>query len=201
MKKFVKSVEEFKFAYGRVSTVHQKLDSQLEEFKKLGIPAENIFTDKASGKSKANREGLNALFEELKKHPHGTCKVYITRLSRLGRSLKDLCEIMEFFDSLGVKSVFLKENLSFTGPVGRLILHVLCSINEFERELIVEATKEGIAASKANKGTVFGRKPVPNEIKNRVIKLSQSGEYTVKEILEMCGVSRASYYRILKSVS
>ena len=181
------------YGYCRVSTRHQNLARQLQALTDVGIPEENIYTDKMSGKSKENREGLNKLLSILQPSD----SVYCESISRMARSMQDLLWIMETLDSMHVNCIFIKENISFEGPTGRLILHILSAIAQFQRELIVMNTKEGVAIAR-EKGKVFGRPKTSDETVKRVLKLREDN-YSVKEILEMCNISSATYYRIIKS--
>ena len=189
------NVESKEYGYCRVSTRHQKLARQLQALTDAGIPEENIYTDKMSGKSKENRDGLNTMLSILRPGDQVTCE----SISRMARSVQDLLWIMEKLDTMQVKCTFLKENISFEGPTGRLILHVLSAIAQFQRELIVLNTQEGVAIAR-EKGKVFGRPKTPDETVKRVLKL-RDDKYSVKEILEMCNISSATYYRIIKAHS
>ncbi|WP_208380103.1 recombinase family protein [Psychromonas algarum] len=137
-------------SYIRVSTVEQNDDRQL-------IEADKTFTDKVSG-STTDRAELN----NLKDFARLGDTVTVHDISRLARNIKDLIDIIEFFNSKGVAVEFRKEAMTFTAdkknPMNQLMLNLLGSVYQFEREIMLERQKEGIAKAKA-KGVYKGRKP------------------------------------------
>ena len=143
-----------KIGYARVSTRSQNDDSQVDDLTAYGC--EKIFTDTASGKHAARPE-LDKALAYLRE---GDVFV-ITRLSRAMRSLKHLLALAEELRERGVGLVVLKQQIDTTTPQGRLVFHLLGAIDEFQRELIVEGTREGLAAARA-RGRTGGRKPKLN---------------------------------------
>ena len=131
-----------KIGYARVSTRGQNDDSQVDDLTACGC--EKIFTDTASGKHAARPE-LDKALAYLRK---GDVFV-ITRLSRAMRSLKHLLALADELRERGVGLVVLKQQIDTTTPQGRLVFHLLGAIDEFQRELIVEGTREGLAAARA----------------------------------------------------
>lgn len=129
-------------AYVRVSTVEQNEARQLEALKKYDI--EKWFTEKVSGKN-MDRPELQKMLEFVREGD----TVYVKDFSRLARSTKDLLEIVEKLQAKGVNLVSDKENIDTSTPTGKLLLTVLASINQFERERILENQREGIAIAKA----------------------------------------------------
>ena len=144
-----------KIGYARVSTRSQNDDSQVDDLTAYGC--DKIFTDTASGKH-ADRPELDRALSYLRA---GDVFV-ITRLSRAMRSLKHLLALAEELRERGVGLVVLKQQIDITTPTGRLVFHVLGAIDEFQRELIVEGTREGLAAARA-RGRTGGRKPKLND--------------------------------------
>ena len=128
-----------KIGYARVSTRSQNDDSQVDELS--GYGCDKIFTDKASGKLAARPE-LDKALDWLRA---GDVFV-ITRLSRAMRSLKHLLALADELRERGVGLVVLKQQIDTTTPTGRLAFHILGAIDEFQRELIVEGTREGLEA-------------------------------------------------------
>ena len=125
--------------YARVSTADQSLDAQRERLTEAG--AIRIFTDVVSGK-RFDRPGLAELID----HARPGDRLCITRLDRLGRSLKELLETVDKLNALGIHFVSLEEHLDTSSAAGELVFHVFGSIAHFERRLISERTRDGIAA-------------------------------------------------------
>ncbi len=125
-----------KIGYARVSTRSQKDDSQVDDLTAYGC--DKIFTDTASGKHAARPELDKALA-----HLREGDVLVITRLSR-ARSLKHLLAFADELRERGVGLVVLKQQIDTTTPTGRLVFHILGAIDEFQRELIIEGTREGL---------------------------------------------------------
>ncbi len=127
--------------YARVSTSDQSPLLQTDALKQAGC--QKIFSDTISGKN-ASRPQL----DKLKEHCRQGDTVVVWRLDRLGRSLKDLIEIINFFDSHGISFKSLHENIDTATSSGKLIFHIFGALAEFERNLIVDRTKAGLEAAK-----------------------------------------------------
>src|SRR5690349_24080098 len=123
--------------YARVSTLEQ--DAALQRDALEGARCQRIFTDKASGKLE-HRPALDAMLEQLRPGD----AVVVWRLDRLGRSLRNLIDLVSEFESRGVGFVSLTENIDTTTPGGRLIFHIFGALAEFERDLIRERTMAGL---------------------------------------------------------
>jgi DNA invertase Pin-like site-specific DNA recombinase len=121
--------------YARVSTEQQHLDRQVESLERFGV--EKIYTEKMTG-TKSDRPELTKMIEHLR--PNDV--IVIESLSRLGRSTKNLIELMEKFNSLGVNVVSLKENIDTTTATGKLMFTMISAFAQFERDIISERTKE-----------------------------------------------------------
>lgn len=141
-----------KVAYVRVSTEEQNEARQIEALKKHST--EKCFTEKISGKS-MDKPQLQAMLDYVREGD----TVYIHDFSRLARSTKDLLEIVERLQSKGVHLVSNKENLDTGTPTGKLMLTMIATINEFERQNLLDRQREGIAIAKRN-GVYKGRKKV-----------------------------------------
>lgn len=188
-----------KIGYVRVSSVDQNDARQLD-----GLALDKIFTDKASGKD-VHRPQLQAMLSHVREGDH----VYVHSMDRLSRSLKDLQEVVESLTARGVAVEFCKENLRFERPgtnsgghtaaYSKLLLQMLGAVGEFERELIRERQREGIAIAKS-KGVYKGRKPVLD--KASVMKLRELAMTGMpkNEIARNLAISRASVYQYLKSM-
>lgn len=138
-----------KLGYARVSTKDQKLDRQIDSVSAAGC--EKIFSDKMSG-AKFDRPELNMLKAQLRSGDI----VVIDKLDRLGRSQKDLIEIVSELESNGEGFISLQGNIDTTTASGKLIFHIFASLAEIERSLISERTRSGLTAARA-RGRVGGR--------------------------------------------
>ena len=179
-------------AYIRVSTVEQNEARQVEIMKDKGI--ERFFIDKCSGKS-LDRPKLQEMLKFIREGD----EVYIHSFSRLGRNVKELLQLIENFDKSGVKLVSLKENFDLSTPQGRLMINLISSINQFEREIINERVKEGVEIAK-KEGKYKGRKPieVDSELLADIIGKINTGEINKVSAAKILGVSRPKLYRLME---
>ena len=179
------------FGYARVSTEAQCLDRQIDALIKHGIEPENIFQEKYTG-TKADRPE----FDKLKIASRKGDTIVIESLSRLGRSTKDLLALIEGFEEKGISLVSLKENIDTSTPTGKLLLTVLLALCEFERDLTVQRTKEGLEAARA-RGRKGGRpRKDPKDI-NKALKLYDAQTHSTKEIAEITGISVKTLYNAI----
>lgn len=182
-------MKNFIFGYARVSTEQQNLDRQIDALKRYGV--EIIYNEKMTG-TKRDRPELNKLLERLA--PGDT--VVIESLSRLGRSTKDLLELMELFNSKGVNVVSLKERIDTTSSTGKLVFTIMSAIAQFERDIIADRTQEGLKAARA-RGRNGGRPKIAMDKVKQAVKLYGTGQYSVKEIEGLTGVKKSTLYRNL----
>ncbi len=179
-----------KFLYARCSTKEQNEARQLEYAHELDLKDNQIFIDKASGKN-ANRPALKDMLSRLREGD----EVYITELSRLGRSTKDLIDLMETFEQMHVEVHSKKEAIDTTTPAGKLIFHMLSAIAEFQRQIILENAAEGREAA-MKQGVKFGRPNVDEDALNMALYLFENDRTkSVKGICEKTGISRSTLYR------
>jgi DNA invertase Pin-like site-specific DNA recombinase len=186
-----------KIGYARVSTRSQNDDSQVDELS--GYGCDKIFTDKASGKLAARPE-LDKALDWLRA---GDVFV-ITRLSRAMRSLKHLLALADELRERGIDLVVLRQHIDTTTPTGRLVFHVLGAIDEFQRELIIEGTREGLEAARA-RGRTGGRKPKLSAARAATVRRMYAATgpdgkrlHTAAEIAQAVGVHRTTVYDYLK---
>ena len=174
--------------YARVSTQEQNLDLQLDALKAAGC--EKIYTDKVSG-SKTSRPGLDNILQYIRKGD----TLVVWKLDRLGRSLQHLITLMTNLHDRGIYFRSLQESLDTSTPGGKLIFHVFGALAEFERDIIRERTKAGLAAARA-RGRKGGR---PRKLSASQVemarKLMQDPNISIQEICETLGVSKATIYR------
>lgn len=179
--------------YARVSTAGQLLDRQLAAFEMAGC--EKVFSDKKSGKD-TEREELQKCLEYMR--PGDT--LVVPSLDRLGRSLQDLISIVTSLRKRGIGFRSLHEAIDTTTPGGRLVFHVFAALAEFIRELIVDGTKEGLAAARA-RGQRLGRPPAmtAEQIRQARATLTRPEE-TVSSVARLLGVSRSTIYKYLPEI-
>jgi len=179
--------------YARVSTVEQiaGLEAQHRDLAAAGVT--KLFSERVS--SVAHREELKRALEYLRE---GDVFV-VTKLDRLARSVADLVEIMRVIDGTEASLRILALNLDSRTPTGKLMLNLLGSVAQFERELMLERQREGIAKAKAE-GRYRGRAPTARAKKAEVLDLYASGFGPV-EIARRLGIGRSSVYRLIDLAS
>ncbi len=140
--------------YERVSTAEQSTKRQKIEVENRGIQIDKVFEDHCSGKD-TNRPGLKACLEYVREGD----TLYIHSFDRLARNTKDLLELTEKLKQKGVVLISLKEGFDTDSAQGKMMMTMLGAIAEFERELIKQRQKEGIALVKGDREKYPGRKP------------------------------------------
>lgn len=178
--------------YIRVSTVEQHEDRQVKDLTE-NAKVSKVFMDKLSGKD-TNRPQLKAMLDYVREGD----TVVVSEYSRLARSTRDLMDIVDTLKAKGVNVVSMKENFDTNTPQGKLILQTFMNIAEFERELMLQRQREGIAIAKAN-GKYKGRqsKQKPDDWES-LKAMYMSRQITVSEIAKRCDVSRPIVYKWLK---
>jgi DNA invertase Pin-like site-specific DNA recombinase len=176
--------------YVRVSTLDQNTERQLD-----GVDLDKVFTDRASGKD-TKRPQLAAALEYVREGD----TLLVHSMDRLGRNAEDLLRVVRELAGRGVSVEFVKNRLTFSGkadPMGKLMLTMLAAFGEFERELIRERQREGIAIAKA-KGVYKGRKRAltPEQAKE-VIEQAYAG-MPKADLARAYGISRETLYQYLR---
>jgi len=175
--------------YLRVSALDQREVRQLD-----GLELDKRFTDKVSGRDR-NRPGLERMIEFVREGDTVLCH----SMDRLARNLDDLRLLVKKLTSKGVKVCFVKESLTFTGedsPMANLLLSVMGAIAEFERELIKERQREGIALAK-KRGAYQGRKRTLTAAQAAVLLQRISAGESKTKLAKEFGVSRNTVYMYL----
>jgi DNA invertase Pin-like site-specific DNA recombinase len=185
--------------YGRVSTADQRHDSQLREVQEYcsrrwgDSAAVTIICDTASG-AKTSREGLNRLLQLVRRGKVDVVACF--KLDRLGRSLPHLAQIISELDQHGVAIVASSQAIdtNHDSPAGRLQMHVLMAVAQFERTLIVERVRAGQAAARA-KGVKFGR-PATLHLREAEVSALLEGGISCRQAATETGLALGSVFRI-----
>lgn len=184
-----KGMGKLRFGYSRVSTDDQTTALQDDALKQAGCS--RVYEDKASGKASVARPQLEECLADLREGD----TLVVWRLDRLGRSLPDLVRVVTELEQKGVAFESLTERIETSSASGKLIFHVFAALAEFERNLIRERTKAGLAAARV-RGRVGGRKPKLDAKQIRQIKtLLQDRNTSVTELAKDYGVSRTTIYK------
>lgn len=181
--------------YARVSTDDQDLSLQIDSLVGLGVEQDLIFTDKISG-VKSARPGLDQCLAQLQQGD----TLLVWRLDRLGRSMPHLVELIEELRNRGVGFRSVNDGvIDTTSASGELIFHIFSALAQFERRLIQERTRAGLAAVRA-RGHVGGRPAIEiDEAKVLAAQKLQEGQtLSIDEICETLRISRSTYYRYLR---
>lgn len=187
--------------YLRVSTSKQDITRQDMQLDKLGIIFDKEYIDKMTGKSK-DRPELNKMILEVKDGD----TVYCESISRLGRSLKDLIDIIEQLVNKGVRVIIVKEGIDTNSSTYKLLLAVFGGVAEMERETIQERVIQGVEKCKATgetkTGRWFGREEkkaddLPKEFKKYYDKMINK-EISKVEMAKLLGCGRATLYRWIR---
>lgn len=177
----------------RTSTIDQEagLEAQVRDLKAYGC--DEVYQEQVS--SVGERPQLDAAIKSLRSGD----KLVVTKLDRLARSVRHLGELLELLDSKDAGLVVLSlggQQVDTTTATGKLMLNVMSAVAQFEREMMLERQKEGIAKAK-KEGKYTGRKPTAMAKSDAVLSLLKSGMPKAK-VCQQVGISRASLYRILE---
>lgn len=179
-----------KIGYARISTADQSLDLQLDALNTEGC--DRIYTEVASG-AKDNRAELAKALDNLR--PGDVFVVY--KLDRLARSTLKLITTLNEITAKGAEFVSLSDKIDTTTAAGKALFGMLAVFAEFERNVIVERTRAGLAASRA-RGRNGGRPKTDRRKVAQAVKLYDTKAHTVAEITALTGVTKATLYRALK---
>ena len=181
--------------YARTSTLDQKASIEAQARDLNAVGCEKLFSEQVSSVDVTNREQLAQALDFIRE---GDALV-VTKLDRLARSVGHLLTIMEKIKAKGADLRILNMGIDTATPTGKLMLTVLGGIAEFEREIMLERQREGIAKAKAD-GKYKGRKPTARAKEEDVLRLKAEG-VGATEIAKRLGIGRASVYRILDGTS
>ena len=177
--------------YARTSTLDQKAGLEAQERDLTAAGCERVFVEQVSSVDVAKRERL---VETIAFARQGDTLV-VTKLDRLARSVAHLVDLLGQLEAKGVALRILAMGIDTSTPTGKLMLTILGGVAEFEREIMLERQREGIAKAKAE-GKYKGRAPTARAKADDVLKLHREG-IGGTEIAKRLGIGRASVYRIL----
>jgi DNA invertase Pin-like site-specific DNA recombinase len=183
------------YGYARDSILHQDLILQIESLKQAGVPVENIYLDKMTGK-KFERESLKKLLSIVE--PGDI--IIVKKLDRLGRSVSQVTSIVDELSNKGIYLKSLDDNVdtSNDSPMAKAILQLFAMFAEMERNFILERTKPAIEEAK-QKGVKFGAKRKKEKEYQLAVEMYLTGNYTVQEVLnKFSDLSEATFYRRLR---
>lgn len=179
--------------YIRVSTDHQNTDRQKDLLKKQYPEIKKFYIDRQSGKN-TDRPQLREMMNYARKND----VIVVESLSRLARNTRDLIDITDQLNKNEIHLISLKESIDATTPSGRAMMKMFSVFADFEREIIVERTKEGLASARA-RGHVGGRPAINEETVANAIKLYDSRKFSIQEICKITGISKGSLYKYIHS--
>ena len=179
-----------KIGYARVSTGDQNLDMQRSALERAGC--ERIFEDTVSGAA-LKRSGLARALKALK--PADVLVVW--KLDRLGRSLPHLIDLLGILGRRNIEFHSLSESIDTTTPGGRLVFHVMAALAEFERALIGERTREGLAAARRRGARIGRRRALCAARLARARARIEAGE-SAETVARSLRVGRSTLYRALR---
>ena len=175
-------------AYVRVSTTDQNEARQNEALNKYNI--DKWYVEKITGKD-TNRPKLIEMLDFIREHD----TVYVEEFSRLGRSTQDLLDIVQHIENKGAKFISIKENFDTKTPAGRLQMTMMAAIAEFERSMILERQREGIAIAK-KEGKYKGRKKIKRTDIDIHYDRYMSRKASKTQIANELGISRNTLTRL-----
>ena len=177
-----------RIGYARVSSYGQSLDLQLTKLSDCG----RIFSEKISGRTVANREQLALVLDYVR---DGDTLV-VTKLDRLARSTRELLNILNKLDQKQVKLHVLDQAIDTSTPTGRLLVHTLAAVCEFENDLRKERQAEGVTQAR-NKGVKFGRKKALTDEQVEELRQKRAKGKKIADLMAEYSLSKASVYRAL----
>ena len=187
------------YGYARVSTKQAKgrkqqhVDGQVERLEVAGIGKDQIYVDDGVSGRKASRPEWDKLLGQLGKGDRLT----VTSMTRIGRSLQNLLDVMTDFDRRGVDVIFLDQEIDTSTANGRLTFHIMAALAEYEADLTRQRVLEGLEAARARRG---GALPVRGpsftaDQRRNAEELLRKTDFSAARVAEMVGCSRATLYR------
>lgn len=181
-----------KIGYARVSTLGQSLDRQMDDLKNAGC--ERIYSEKVSS-GKKDRPELAKIFDFVREGD----VIIVCELTRLGRSVKDLIELVERIHAVGANIVSLQEPwMDTTSVQGNLIFNIFSAFAQFERDLTRQRVLDGLEAARA-RGRKGGRPSVPADKADLAVRMYKSKSCPITDIVKATGISKTTIYRLVNN--
>lgn len=188
------SMTVIKIGYARCSTDRQDLAAQRAALAELGVTVDRIYTDHGLTGTNRARPGLDRALAAVRE---GDVLV-VPKLDRLARSVPDARAIADQLEKKSVKLALGASVYDPTDPMGKMFFNILATFAEFEADLIRMRTREGMAIARA-KGKLRGKQPKLSEKQQReLIRMQDTGEYSISDLAELFAVSRPTIYRTLQ---
>ena len=181
-----------KVGYIRTSKNSQNLGIQVQKDALAKYDIDEYYVEQISGR-KENRLELNQALRDLEKGD--TLIVY--KIDRLGRSTKQLVNIVSELEEREINLIVIKENIDTSTPMGKLIFTIMSAISELEANYISERTREALSVLK-QQGIKLGNQGIKTEVENKIIHLYENTNLTQKEIAKKCGVCAKTVYNVSK---
>lgn len=185
-------------AYVRCSTESQEVLNQELEIQnyvsRLNLNLVKIFRDEGVSGSKFNRNGLSEMLKEIQQKRYDLILVY--DLSRLGRKVKECCEILDICQKFGTNLTFIKDGISTDSMSGRLVFQIMASVYELEKTILVERIKSGIKRAKSENKTLGRPRVLTPQLKSAILELRQKN-LGIRKIGKICGVGTGVVYQAL----
>jgi DNA invertase Pin-like site-specific DNA recombinase len=187
------------YGYARVSTKTvkgrraQHVDNQVERLVSEGIDRANIYVDDGVSGRKASRPAWDEVLATLGKGDRLT----VTSMSRIGRSLQNLLDVMTVFEKKGVDVRFLDDKIDTSSAQGKFTFHVMAALAEYEAALTRQRVLDGLEAARARRGGALPTRGPSFTVEQRknAEELARKTDFSAARIAEMVGVSRATLYR------
>lgn len=185
-----------KVGYMRVSTCKetQKYDRQEDQLTAAGC--EKIYADRISGKI-SNKPKFEKMISDLTNSDDPEKEIVVVSIDRLGRSTVQVINTVNRLDSLGIGLTSLKEGFQANTPQARFFLTIIAAFGQLEVEMCSDRVKQGLAAAK-KRGKKLGRPYTDQKVMDTAIRMWQSKEYSVQEILDIASISKQTLYNEIK---
>lgn len=185
-----------KVGYMRVSTDKdtQKFDRQKDQLLSLGC--EKIYADRISGKV-AQKPQFEQMVEDLTNSDDSDKEIVVVSIDRLGRSTVQVINTVNRLDALGIGLTSIKEGFQANTPQSRFFLTIIAAFGQLEVEMCSDRVKQGLAAAK-KRGKKLGRPSTDSKKMDTAIRMWQSRDYSIQEILEIAGISKQTLYNEIK---